>query len=172
MIKLNIPSYGVFPADRIPQFLGRPAGIIVNTDDHRHSGQHWQALFITRTGTGIFFDSFGRKPNLPYVKDRLRKNTTSHVWNTKRLQSLNSTVCGQYCIMFLYYMKRGYSLSKFCQMFSSTDYHKNDFIAFNFHKNIKKISNKKVYKNNVENYIGKGNIKKPVWVQSCIPRIM
>lgn len=57
-------------------------------------------------------------------------------------------------------------------MFSFTDYQKNDFIVSHFHKNIKKLRNKKIFKNNVRNYIGKGKIKKPVWVQSCNPRMM
>lgn len=57
-------------------------------------------------------------------------------------------------------------------MFSFTDYQKNDFIVSHFHKNIKKLRNKKIFKNNVRNYIGKGKIKKPVWVQSCNPMMM
>lgn len=173
--KLNVPSHGVFPMDRIPRSLGRPAGIVINTDDHRHKGQHWIALFVTSKGKGIFFDSFGQKPTHKHVKDVLRKNTSSYIWNTKQLQGLNSNVCGQYCVMFLHYMNQNYSLNDFCNLFSN-NFYKNDCIVFNFQKNIQKARNKKKYisisnNNYNKNYVGNGSFKNRVWVQSCMCKI-
>lgn len=156
--------------------MGRPAGVIANTDNHNRSGSHWVAIFINKKGRGIFFDSYGFPPKISHFKDRLRKNATAYVWNTKQLQSFNSKVCGQFCIMFLYYMNKGYSLGNFCRLFSS-NYLKNDSIVSKFYNNVKKICKikKNVKKQSMNKFIGKGNCesnKKNIWIQACIPKMM
>lgn len=166
---MQIPSYGVFPADKIPKALGRPAGIIANTDDHKHNGSHWIGIYINKKGHGIFFDSYGLPPKVHFFRDRLRKNTVTYTWNTRQLQSFNSKVCGQFCIMFLYYMKKGYSLNSFCELFTS-NHQKNDLIVTRFYNKIKEKC--KTRNNDVCDFNGKGKIRKIVWLQSCIPRMM
>ena len=167
--KLQIPSYGVFPVDKIPKALGRPAGIIANTDDHKHYGSHWVALFVNKIGHGVFFYSYGMPPKVHVFQDRLRKNTITYTWNTKQLQSFNSKVCGQFCIMFLYYMNKGYSLNNFRNLFT-TNQHKNDLIVTRFYNKIKQKCNKR--NKDVSNFSGQGKIRKIVWIQSCIPKMM
>lgn len=47
------------------------------------------------------------------------------------LQSATSTVCGQFCIMFLYYMSGGLGFARFLENFSD-DLEKNDNVVRKF----------------------------------------
>ena len=69
--------------------------------------------------------------------------------------------------MFLDYMKRGYSLGKFCKLFTS-NYLRNDKIADRFYKRIRGIKRRKNFKDKFNNHIGNGCRKhKKLYVQSC-----
>lgn len=141
-------------------------GIVVNTDDHTQPGSHWIAMYIDKSGKGTFFDSYGMPPTIYHHIRGLKRNTLFYRYNTKQLQSLNSKVCGQFCIMFLGYMKRGYSVERFSNLFS-TNYLKNDAIVERFYNRIKGLKNKKNNKNKFKYYVGNGRIKHKYCVQSC-----
>lgn len=128
-------TYGVFPADQIPRRWTKPAAIIANTDGHRQPGSHWVAMYVGSSGRATYFDSYGLPPLVPQHLLRLRGNCSFYRWNTKRLQSATSNVCGQYCIMFLHYMCRNYSLSDFNNIFT-TDLERNDNIVRRFYKKL------------------------------------
>lgn len=135
------PSTGVYPADRIPIRWPRPFAMIANTDNHNQSGTHWIAMYLVKNGYGVYLDSFGQPPMIRHHHHRLRLNSKNFVWNKKSLQSFNSTVCGHYCLMFLHYMCRGYSLQSFCDLFAD-NYFANDNIVRKFQKKIMKNLNK------------------------------
>lgn len=160
--RLRIPSPGVYPADRIPRRWSRPMNIIANTEDHTQAGAHWIAMHVDQYGRGVFFDSYGMPPVIPHHRQRIRKNSLFYTYNNKQLQCLNSKVCGQYCIMFLDYMNRGYTLEKFCKLFSS-DCNKNDNIVSKYYNRIKGISQGQWFESRL--YIGHGMRKK--CNQSC-----
>lgn len=156
-------SVGVYAADRIPRALSLPAAIVANTDAADKPGSHWVAFFINTAGRGIFFDSYGMPPTSPYHLDRLKRNCKSFRWNKKQLQSFDSKVCGEYCVMFLRHMCSGSNLRAFCKIFSN-NYHQNDRLVSKFYKSIsKKLKNKKSRANSFprENSSGSG-------VQSCV----
>ena len=92
----------------------------------------------------------------------------SYTWNKKHLQSLGSKVCGQYCVMFLHYMVRGYSLEKFFKM-SSHDLERNDRIVEKFYNRIRGVRTRKI-KNNYNYLPHKGNGK--IRIQKCKPKFM
>lgn len=124
-------SVGVFPADQIPRVWIKPTAYVFNTDNHQKPGAHWVSVYADKSGNALFFDSYGFAPTVPEHINRLRKNCKRLRWNTAQLQSLTSDVCGQFCIMFLYYMSTGLGFDKFMQHFS-TDFQKNDEVARNF----------------------------------------
>jgi hypothetical protein len=123
----------VYPADGIPLRWSRPAAIIANTDDHTQPGQHWVAFYNDGSGNGVYFDSYGVAPIVPHHVRRLRRNCPRYRFNARQLQSAFSDVCGQFCVMFLYYMHSGYTLEQFVGIFSD-DYARNDRMAAAFYE--------------------------------------
>ena len=140
---LPLATTGVYAADEIPRTWARPAGLIVNTDDHNKPGEHWVAMYVDRDGRGSYFDSYGLPPIIPQHVAGLRRNCKFYRHNLKQLQSDTSDVCGQFCIVFLHLMSFGSNLAEFNSLFSS-DVEKNDKIvreyynAFSSHGTLKK----------------------------------
>mgnify|MGYP001800016803 FL=1 len=129
---------GVFPSDKIPELAKTtyPCSAVVNTMPHTHSGLHWVAFFKTKYNYGIYFDSYGFPPyNLPAVGDVL---DTCKDWsfNSHQLQTLFSTICGQYTIFFLTHICRGFSLDHIIQLLNdSGDTYANDAFIFSYINN-------------------------------------
>ena len=105
-------SVSVFTADWIPRVWTKPTACVCNTDNHFKPGNHWVAAYADTLENGWYFDSFGVWPIIPDHISRLRKSFKRLRWNTTHLQSLSSDVCGQYCMIFLYYMSKGLGISK------------------------------------------------------------
>lgn len=93
---------GVFPRDMIPKQSGDSC-LIANTDTSKEEGTHWVAMF-KQDNICEFFDSYGRKP----FKNKFLSINSSY--NSVKLQSNYSTVCGEYCIYYLYHRSRDYGL--------------------------------------------------------------
>jgi len=106
-----VPEFrGVYAADRLPPFGA--GSLVVNTDPHDKSGNHWIAIKVNREWfTGHldveYFDSYGLAP-LPQFKEYLRGYPIQY--NKEMLQDLDTNVCGQYCIYFLFYRSGGVSM--------------------------------------------------------------
>lgn len=134
---LLIPRHtvGVFPADRIVEKWVKPCAFVFNTDNHSRPGPHWLAIYVDKNSNGWFFDSYGRKP---YIREHLRvirKNCRLVRWNTIQLQSLESSKCGHFCVMFLHFLASGKTMSQFLNIFSG-DLRDNDRISASFVKKI------------------------------------
>jgi len=103
---------GVFPVDRIPScsLTDYPCCGVVNTKPHNHPGEHWVMFLKTENNTGVYFDSFGSGLyNMPEVA-AIFDSVDSWQFSSTQLQSVFSTVCGQYCIFVLTHLARGFSL--------------------------------------------------------------
>lgn len=130
-IRNNMSCYtnflGVFAADEMPRI--KPGGIIVNTDDRNKPGMHWIAIFIDRLGNGEFFDSYGLPP---WVDSHISFMKRCKRWRYNRiaLQSLTSSVCGHYCMLFLDARSRGISMNKFLKQIKQRDKYSNDAKAY------------------------------------------
>ncbi len=104
---------GVFSSDQLPASIQNfPACFVANTDKSNQEGSHWVAFYIESPSKICFFDSFGNPPSYfsggiaSYVKPY------RHVeFNPMILQSNASSVCGQYCIFYLYSKCNGLSLN-------------------------------------------------------------
>lgn len=130
-----IPQHttGVFPADKIPKVWPKPIAIVANTDGSKKPGQHWVAIYVGRDGRGWYFDSYGLPPIIPQHLSRLRENCKFFRCNTRQLQDANSTVCGQYCIVFLHFMSVFASPVRFLSLFC-TNTIKNDSIVREYYQ--------------------------------------
>lgn len=148
---------GVFPCDKLPQQVKKPACIIANTDPSYKSGTHWVAFYFPRKGPAEFYDSFGNYPFNIFFQAFLLRNAKSFINNRKRLQSPFSSTCGHYCCVYLYSRCKGKELWSFLKQFSSLNLKGNDAKIMDLYR--------KVYKRNSQrggvycNQICKAEIK-------------
>ena len=86
---------------------------VFNTQPREKSGEHWMALGI-RDGRAYYFDSFGRHPGAyPHLALRLRHLFAEIFWNRQPFQSITTTVCGDYCLLYGLLFARGFSLQQY-----------------------------------------------------------
>ena len=131
----NINYLGVFASDKIPReaIHTYPCCAVVNTMPHKDPGMHWVCFAKDRHNNGVYFDSYGYPPlKLKSVKTIL---DTCNYWdyNNKQIQTLFSTVCGQYCIFFLSHYAKGFSLPHILELLNDAgDTYSNDAFVFNY----------------------------------------
>ena len=99
-------------------------------------GLHWIAVFKQDADTIEVFDSYGQTPgtyNLePFLESQRVKQS---IYNTTRLQALDSEVCGHYCLFYAYWRCRGVSFKTILNdNWFSEDYAENDKFVHNFYK--------------------------------------
>jgi hypothetical protein len=125
------------------ELLRNGGNYIINLADHNKPGTHWVALFI-KQNIAIYFDSYGLPP--PTIIKQFYKGRKL-IYNADMIQSMNSTACGYYCILFLHHFTHlnkdyktirqfGYALNKFNQPFDLNNTQKNDLILRDRIKNI------------------------------------
>lgn len=110
--KYNIKLGGVFSKDQLPSRLPLNAGYILNLQDSHDSGgrplpgSHWVAMWLEKQSNkkpyACYFDSFAFGPS-EQTKKFLNQFVPYDV-NTTEIQSINTTVCGYYCLYFIWYM--------------------------------------------------------------------
>ena len=100
---------GVFPSNEIPMPTSFPSCYVANIDPNTLPGSHWVAFYYIDSHHLEFLDSYGMPPSL-YQFHLPRGVLVLH--NQVEIQKLNSTVCGQYCIFYLFHRARGSSLFK------------------------------------------------------------
>lgn len=112
---------GVFARDEIPS-ITFPCCFVVNTDISCGIGEHWVAVWCEgRSGKIEFFDSLAKGASHYGIP------IAPHVSNCIRLQSSVSSVCGQYCVYFLYLRSLSKSMHEIVGGFSSWDFDWNDY---------------------------------------------
>lgn len=167
---LEANSIGVYAADHVPKTLSLPAAIISNLDTANKPGSHWIGIYIDRRGHGKYFDSYGQPPSSPHHLDRLKRNCNRYEWNKKSMQSYDSQVCGEYCIMFLYFMCSGGTLRAFQRIFSSNT-RSNDEIVARFRSDVMKKIRARVMKNRVYKFPRESSVGSGSCVQACQSRL-
>lgn len=124
----------VFPANRIPVFMNLPVYIISNLDPDSKPGSHWIAIHIDINGNGEYFDSFGRKPT-GYHKLFLKRNSKKWFHNHVSIQNHFTSVCGEYCLVYIYFKLKGKTMLDFLSLFNK-DTICNDLIVRNMFRSI------------------------------------
>lgn len=98
--------------------------VVVNLDKSYEAGSHWVALCIPADEKNIaeYFDSYGNTPN------ELLSNYLGgkYIMQTRQLQGLTSTICGQWCIYYIWCRCRGYTLSEISNTFKYKSQEEND----------------------------------------------
>ena len=116
LIPKRVNFLGVFAQNQIPLIdssFSFPLCFVSNTHPSSKPGEHWVAFYYDSPSSLEFFDSYGLHPSIYGFNHKpLRMNHHS-------LQSIDSDVCGQYCIFYLYHRSRGKSLSQIFHSFSS-----------------------------------------------------
>ena len=96
--------------------FGPRYGIIINTAKSSSKGEHWLSIYKNvKTQNCVYFDSYGVNP----FKDRTFSSILKGVCNTrstgnnhsifysnKQLQGFFTSVCGFYCVLFLWFMSQ------------------------------------------------------------------
>ena len=76
-------------------------------------------MYFNKHGKGEYFDSYGLAPSVNGFTALMERNSKEWVYNNKTLQSLFSATCGHYCVHFVLYRCRGYSMRDIVSRFSS-----------------------------------------------------
>ena len=125
---------GVYPSDKLlTRVSSFPALFIANVDTSDKPGLHWIAFYFTKDREGEFFDSYGLTPSnytgtfTPF----LNNNSNSWTSNSVTLQSINSKVCGHYCLYYALFRCRNNSMSTIVHPFSQNK-RQNDFLVKRF----------------------------------------
>ena len=111
----------MFPSDKLPRTIDKyPYGFVANTDPSSEPGLHWISIYISAERKGSFFDSYGKPAEFYGTSfvDFLNSQCDEWDFNTRKLQSDWSDVCGQYCVFYLSHRARGYSMNKIVQLFN------------------------------------------------------
>ena len=104
--------------DQLPVIIKYPACLIFNNQTSNQQGEHWIALYFNKKKHAEFFDSFGNSPTYYKLNKYLKKSSTNKPsFSQLTIQSNDSTFCGYYCVLFLLFKARGYSLTKFLSFF-------------------------------------------------------
>ena len=111
---------GVFPADYSPAIDDDDDKVhhvawVMNTAPSDHPGMHWVAYYHNSSSRRKpeFFDSVGLAP------DTYGLPSGEMVAPREGLQSLDSNVCGQYCVFYLCQRSRGLSPSQVISVLKS-----------------------------------------------------
>lgn len=124
---------GVFACDTLPKMISKkPALLICNTDPISKPGEHWVAIYISSNNNAEYFDSFGLPPTNKYIKKFLERNCKKYIYNKQMIQSLFSSYCGHFCIMYGFYKGVSRSLNLFLKVFDSKNSKNNNKIVFDF----------------------------------------
>jgi len=135
--RTKVKQHLVLPKNKILKidFSNLPCAAIVNTDDSNQPGTHWFCIYVYRTKRSVeaeFYDSYGNTPESYGVVFPYKILNSS----SKTLQSLNSDVCGLYCLHYFYYKARNFSTRRIQSSFTD-NLEKNDKLVKRFYGNIR-----------------------------------
>ena len=125
----NEPRFiGVYSRDNLPDKI-KDGAYVVNLDEYSDIGTHWIALYVNKK-TVTYFDSFGIEHIPKEVKKFIgNRNIISNIY---RIQNYDSVMRGYFCIGFINYMFMGKSLTDYTNLFSPSNFKKNDDIILNY----------------------------------------
>ena len=115
----NEPKFnGVYSSNNLPKI--KDGAYVINLDDFKAIGTQWIALYMngySRRGS-ICFDNFG--------VEHIPKEIITNIY---RIYADNSIMCGYFCIGFIDFMLKDKTLRDYTDLFSPSDYEKNDEIT-------------------------------------------
>ena len=128
----NKPRFiGVYSRDNLPDKIKNGA-YVISLDEYSDIGTHWTSLYVNNK-TVIYFDSFG----IEHIPKEVKKfiGNRNIITNIYRIQNYDSIMCGYFCIGFIDYMFKSKSLTNYTNLFSPSNFKKNDGIILNYFLN-------------------------------------
>ena len=127
-IDKRVHFLGCFPLDQLPDFPTQfPISCIVNTQTSTKVGEHWVALILTKKHC-FYFDSFG----LPIVNQNILQYLNPYYdivrYSTECIQHVESSKCGEFCIVFVVQVKNKRTYEKFISQFNLENVKENDIL--------------------------------------------
>ena len=98
----NIQLNGIFAKDEMETL--KVGNYIINLNNHDEAGSHWIAL-VCAPSQCCYFDSFGAPPP-QIIEELMRKYYTKVNFNNFIIQSMQSQMCGYYCLGLLLWLKK------------------------------------------------------------------
>ena len=105
---------------------------VINLDEYSNIGTHWIVLYVN-SKTVTYFDSFG----IEHIPKEVKKfiGNENIITNIYRIQNYDSVMFGYFCIGFIDYMLMDKSLTEYTNLFSPSNFKKNDDIILNYFLN-------------------------------------
>jgi len=119
---------GTWSIDNFPAWSSDPCCYIINLSPSWHRGSHWTAVYRDKHRCEYFCSYGSRAP-----KEIRRLMGRNYSESGVQLQTINSDLCGQYCILYIMCRCRGGSLNDFLDCFSGNCV-VNDYIICDFFK--------------------------------------
>ena len=119
---------GVYSRDNLPNKI-KDGAYVTNLDGYSDIGTHWIALYVKNKDI-TYFDSFGGE-HIPKEIKAFIKNENIKT-NIFRIQAYDSIMCGYFCIGFIDFMFKGKTLTEYTNLFSPSDFTKNDNVILNY----------------------------------------
>ena len=111
--------------DNLPRI--KDEAYVINLDDKKSKGKHWVSLFFDRN-TAVYFDSFGIEYSLQEILSKSKDKSITH--NLFIIQDDDSIMCRLYCTAFMEKILAGKTLLDYTNLFSRSDYKKNNKIIY------------------------------------------
>ena len=118
----------VYSRDNLPNEI-MDGAYVINLDEYSDIGTHWIALYV-KNNSITYFDSF-RVEHIPKEIKEFIKNRNIKT-NIFGIQAYDSIMCGYFCIGFIDFMFKGKTLTEYTNLFSPSDFTKNDDIILNY----------------------------------------
>jgi hypothetical protein len=114
---------GTFPRNLLPKSkIKKPAFLVINTDPSNKPGEHWVAVYLSKNNIAEYFDSYGIKSIHDDVYNFFQNNDIKKViYNPYQLQSIITTTCGNYCVLYIKLRDSGLTFCKFIKLFTNNE---------------------------------------------------
>ena len=132
--------YTVAAKDDLPESVETyPFALVCNTHNADQPGEHWVAMYVDEVGD--YFDLYGEEPQHIEFANYMNEHCSEWSADNRTLRSPLSTVCGQYCVVFLTLRCHNVSMHAFSRLFT-TDLVANDCLVFDL---VGKLNRKRDY---------------------------
>lgn len=116
----------VYSVDELHGEHPKGKGLITNSSRTHEAGEHWWAIYNDgKSDYNEFFCSYA----LSYPDELSMYLGPNVITNTQRIQSFISSVCGQYCMFFLYKRAAGFSYNDIINCFDEENHLLNDLLV-------------------------------------------
>ena len=125
----NEPRFnGVYSRDNLQEKI-KDGAYIINLDEQSDIVTYWTALYSLNNGV-TYFDSFGVEHNSKEIKKFIgNKIIKTSIF---RIKVYDSIMCGYFCIGFIDFMLARGTLTEFTNLFSPSNFKKNDDIILHY----------------------------------------